>query len=185
MTELAPQETKIETRGRPKLPETVVKELKEKIVMLENQILEGKKPFQQMKELTEILRLVMRAMKGLDEKDDNFLGLIDVDDTRERTRLDEVTLLGHSAMHAFSSEFPEFSYLERIAEKEDHYYISEDGLGRQEAVGMIAAKANLAPENIINMNSQPEQANPQNQQGQPTQPPKKKGFFNKLNIFKR
>lgn len=163
-------------RGRPKNADTVNRELKDHIVYLEKQIREKEKPYEEMRQLADILRLVNRALKGLDEKDDNFLGLIDVGNITERTRLNETALLGHSAMHTIARIFPEdFGFYQEIADYEDHYYVSEDGLGRQEAVGMIAAKTRLDAQNQINIGNQQQAENlPGPQQ------PKKKGFFQKL-----
>jgi len=171
---------KAETRGRPKLPENLIKELREKIAVLENQIRDNAEPQKQVAELAETIRLIMRAIKGLDPREDHYLGLIDVADIRERTRLDETALLSHSAMRVLAKEYPEMSLFGKIADMEDPYYISEDGLGRQEGIAIQNAKTRLDAANVFNMN--PSAQNLPEQQPGPTQP-KKKGLIDK--IFRR
>lgn len=164
-------------RGRPKLPENTIKDLELKIEQLKKIIKDKEDPIKELKQLAEILRLVQRAMKGLASEDDNFLGLIDVKDIRERTRLDETALLSHSAMRLASEIYPEFKLFNAIAEMEDPYYISEDGEGRKEAILQTQAKAKLEGNMVLNMpNTNGGLAQPE----QPTQQPKKAGLLDKF-----
>jgi len=168
---------KVETRGRPKLPENLVKELKEKIAVLELQVLANAEPQKQIEQIAETIRLLMRAVKGLEPIEDHYLSLINIKDIRERTRLEETALLSHSAMRVVSAEYPEMALFAKIADMEDPYYISEDGLGRQEAIAIQNAKARVDAANVFNMN--PSAQNMPEQQSGPTQP-KKKSFIDKI-----
>lgn len=170
--------------GRPKLPENIIKELQQKIIDLEA---ENKKQtdasnFEELKQLAEIIRIVQRAVKGLDPNEDVFQGLIDVKDIRERTRLDEAALLSHSAMKIAAEKWPEFNLFNSIAEEEDHYFISEDGEGRKE--GILLQQAKTRSENSLTLNqvnTKPETETEQN--GQP--PKKKSGLFSKIPFIGR
>lgn len=175
MSELAVE--KKESRGRPKLPENTIKDLELKIETLKKIIKDKENPVAELKELAEILRLVQRAMKGLASEDDNFFGLIDVKDIRERTRLDETAVLSHSAMRLAYSMFPEFKLFNDIAEMEDPYYISEDGEGRKEAILQTQAKTKLEGPMVLNM---PNSNGGLAQNEQPQQQPKKAGFMDKF-----
>ena len=84
-------------------------------------------------------------------------------------------------MRVIAKTFPEFSMFENISEMEDPYYISEDGLGRQEAVATVQAKTRLESQNVFNMNDQRNNFSEGQNNGQPgPSQPKKKGFFQKL-----
>lgn len=172
------QEQKIETRGRPKLPENIIKELQAEILKLKHDAENANEPMEQMKALSEIVRIIQRAMKGLPAEDDVFLGLIDPKNIRERTRLDEVAVLGHSAMRVAAKWFPRLDGFTDLAEEEDHYYISQDGAGRIEGVLLQQAKTKIDSANITNL-TMPGAEQPQ-QQPQNPQQPHKKGVFSKL-----
>ena len=165
--------------GRPKLPETVLKELTQKILDLQNEIIHANDPYEEMKKLAEIIRVIQRAMKGLGVDDDVFLGLINAKDIRERTRLDETNLLSHSAMRVAAKYWPEFNMFEKIADMEDPYYISEDGEGRKEGILLQQARSKLDANLILNM---PNTAGgiAQTEQAQANPPPQKKGLLNRV-----
>jgi hypothetical protein len=132
----------------------------------------------EMRQLADIIRIIQRAMKGLDPEDDVFMGLINPKDIRERTRLEETGLLSHSAMRVAASYFPEFSMFEKIADMEDPYYISQDGEGRKEAILTVQAKTKMDGNMILNMpNTNGGVA--ETDQPQAVQP-KKKSFISKV-----
>lgn len=164
--------------GRPKLPETIIKELKQQIADLEAQSRDKDKPIEEMKSLAEIIRIIQRAMKGLGVDDDVFLGLINAKDIRERTRLEETNLLSHSAMRIAAKYWPEFSMFEQIAEMEDPYYISEDGEGRKEGILLRQAQSKIDSNLILNMpNTQGGIAETEQSQAVA---PKKKGLLQRI-----
>jgi hypothetical protein len=173
-----PLETKVETRGRPKLPETIIKDLNAKVLELQKIIATTNEPLEEMKQLAEIIRIIQRAVKGLDPDDDVFLGLIDPKNITERTRLEETALLSHSAMRIAKKYYPEFYMFGDIADIEDHYYISEDGEGRKEAILTVQAKTKMDGNMILNMpNTNGGIA--ETEQPQATQP-KKKNIFQRI-----
>jgi hypothetical protein len=166
---------KIETRGRPKLPENIIKDLEAKITELQKIISTSKDPYEEMMQLAEIIRITQRAMKGLDPKENVFLGLINPEDIRERTRLEETGLLSHSAMRISAAYYPEFGMFEKIADMEDPYYISQDGEGRKEAILTVQAKTKMDGNMILNM------PNTNGGVAETDQPQaKKKGFLQKV-----
>lgn len=171
---------KVETRGRPKLPENVIKDLEAEILRLKGIIATSNEPYEEMARLAEMLRIIQRAMKGLSPEENDFQGLINVKDIRERTRLENADVLSHSAMRLAKDIDPLFGFFNKIADMEDPYFISEDGEGRKEAILQAQAKAKLDTNMVLNMpNTQGGPA----QNPEPTQPPKKGSFFNK--VFKR
>ncbi len=105
--------------------------------------------------------------------DDVFSGLLNIKDTRERTRLNEHDVLGHSAMRIMADNWPvEMGIWDQIADMEDVYFIAKDGEQRKEAILMTRAKVEQTSPLTVQMpsiNTKPEE------------PPKpeKKGFFHK------
>lgn len=169
--------------GRPKLPETVIKELKEHIADLEAQARNNEDPYNELLKLAEIIRVVQRAVKGLGADDDVFLGLINPKDIRERTRLDEPALISHSAMRVVAAEWPEFGLFKTIAEMEDPYYISMDGEGRKEGILLQQAKSKNGDANNLVLNMPNTNGGPA--ENPTTTPPKKKGFLSKIPFIGR
>lgn len=172
--------------GRPLTPENkaLIAELKARVDELTAQLNAATDPYEEMKKLAEVIRLIQRAMKGLGVDDDVFLGLINAKDIRERTRLDEATLLSHSAMRIASKRWPIFAMFRDIADEEDPYYISEDGEGRREGILLRQAQSKLDANLILNMpNTQGGVA--QTEQAQANPQPQKKGFLQRINPFKR
>jgi hypothetical protein len=95
-------------------------------------------------DIAEFIRKIVRAMKGQTAEDDVFSGLINVKDERERTRLSEYDVYGHSAMQIISDWYPEeMGYWKQIATMEDIYFISLEGEQRREAILMQRAKAEI------------------------------------------
>lgn len=189
MTELEPpiqEEKEKRPVGRPKLPETIVKELNQVIMDLQHQIDTANEPKKEMLELAEIIRVIQRAMKGLAADDDVYSGLIDPKKIQERTRLDDIGAFSHSAMREAAKMWPEFGLFDLLADQEDHYLISGDneegGLGRKE--GILLRQAQTKADNLILNMPNTQGGVAQTEQSQAA-PPKKKGFFNKLNPFKR
>jgi hypothetical protein len=133
-------------------------------------------------ELADLIRKLIRASQGLPEEDSDYSGLINVEDIRERTRLDKTTLISHSAMRLAANTFKGLELLKEIAEMEDPYFISEEGLGRIEAIQQQQAKAGLDHAQNINMYGQQPQDNTTSTQ----RPPQKKGLSRILGgILKR
>lgn len=128
--------------------------------------------------MAEIIRIVQRAVKGLGADEDVFLGLINAKDIRERTRLSEAALLSHSAMRAAAGVWPELGLFGVIADMEDPYYISEDGLGRSEGILLQQAKSKLDANLILNMPN-PAGGVAQEEQSKAA-PPKKKGLVDRI-----
>jgi hypothetical protein len=91
----------------------------------------------------------------------NFL--VNVKDHRERTRLKEKDCYDHSGWELLADIFPKtFGWLRLLAEVENIYFISLDGLQRQEAILMTKAKnvstaTPLSVENVVNPMPAPQQ----------------------------
>jgi len=95
----------------------------------------------EMRKLAEIIRMFYRAMKGQTLDEDLFAGLINIKDLRERTRLSEHDVYGHSGMHLIAKWYPEeMGHWKEIADLEDIYFISLEGEQRKEAILMQRAK---------------------------------------------
>jgi len=93
----------------------------------------------------ELIRKIVRAKNGQPAEDDIFSGLIRVEDIRERTRLTEHNTYGHSFMRLLSDiGGDEWEVMEKIAEQEDHNFISQDGEERKEAI--LMKRANMPGE---------------------------------------
>ena len=137
-------------------------------------------PYEDLKQLAEIVRIIQRAAKGLGANDDVFQGLINVNDIRERTRLTETSLLSHSAMRVIAEELPELGLYGKIADMEDPYYISEEGEGRKEGILLQQAKSKQDANLVLNMpNTQGGQAQDPQFQG-PSKPGGIRGIINKI-----
>jgi len=107
----------------------------------------------------------------------NFL--VDVKNYRERTRIPEPSVFDYSGWEFLSDIYPKtFGFLKDLAKLECTYYISLDGLQRQEAIMMTKAKnisagTPLTIENVQNPIPTPQQQLEQKQQEQ------KKGFWHR------
>lgn len=163
----------------PKAREQTIRDLRNQIQILEKAIKTSQDPYNELKELAEIIRIVQRAVKGLGTDDDVFAGLINIKDIRERTRLDEAALLSHSAMRVVSEKWPELDLFLSIAEMEDPYYISEDGEGRKEGILLQQAKTGTDRANLV-LNMPNTSGGPAKDPSNPTQPPKKKSIFDRV-----
>jgi hypothetical protein len=180
-------------RGRPKKPVMdleantkhllIIEDLKTQIQVLEAAIKLKADPTQEIKELAEIIRIVQRAVKGLAADEDVFLGLINVKDIRERTRLEEAGLLSHSAMRLAGEKWSQLDLFTKIADMEDPYYISKDGEGRKEGILLQQAKAGNDKANLI-LNMPNTAGGPATDPNAPTQP-KKSGFMSKFTPWKK
>jgi len=104
----------------------------------------GEKLRERGKALGEFLRALKRGMQGQAIDEDQFSGLIDVRDIRERTRLAEHDVYGHSLMRLLADKYEEFKIWEQIADMEDRYLISLEGEERKEAILMQRARAEVA-----------------------------------------
>ena len=130
--------------------------------------------FEKLKDLPEFIRRLKRGIMGQPIDDDVFSGLLNIKDTRERTRLNEHDVLGHSAMRIMADNWPvEMGIWDQIADMEDVYFIAKDGEQRKEAILMTRAK--VEPQGspltvaLPAINTKPEE--------QPKQ--EKKGFFHR------
>jgi hypothetical protein len=180
-------------RGRPKKPVMdleantkhllIIEDLKTQIQTLETAIRNRADPAQEIKELAEIIRIVQRAVKGLAADEDVFLGLINVKDIRERTRLEEAGLLSHSAMRLAGEKWSQLDLFTKIADMEDPYYISKDGEGRKEGILLQQAKAGNDKANLI-LNMPNTAGGPATDPNAPIQP-KKSGFMSKFTPWKK
>jgi hypothetical protein len=121
------------------LAETESKEEKElEEIKTEMKILEIiKKP------LSEFVRVLKRAWQGLTIDEDQYSGLLNVKDSRERTRLSEHDVYGHSLMELAANHYEELSIWGEIAKEEDIYFIALEGEQRKEAILMQRARAEV------------------------------------------
>ncbi len=84
-----------------------------------------------------------RAMLGQSLEEDIYSGLLNVKDIRERTRLSEHDIYGHSMMRLLAANYEEMGIWRDIAEMEDPYFISFEGEQRKEAILMQRAKTQM------------------------------------------
>lgn len=109
----------------------------------------------------EYLAALKRASQGQPLTPDQILSfLVNAKDDRERTRLNEKLCYDHSGWEELGNIFPKtFSWLRDLAKIENIYFISLDGLQRQEAILMTKAKSAattpLTIENVQNPVVQP------------------------------
>jgi len=157
----------------------MILDLKNQIQILEKAIKTSQDPYNELKELAEIIRIVQRAVKGLGADEDVFAGLINIKDIRERTRLDEAALLSHSAMRVVSEKWPELDLFLSIAEMEDPYFISEDGEGRKEGILLQQAKTGTDRANLV-LNMPNTAGGPAQDPSNPAPQIKKKSIIDKV-----
>ena len=104
----------------------------------------------------EFIRGLKRASQGLSlDEQDIMTFLVNAKDHRERTRLKEHDCYSHSGFEYLANIYPEtYGFLKMLAEIENIYFISLDGLQRQEAILMTKAKTQsqtpLTIENMVN-----------------------------------
>ncbi len=128
-------------------------------------------------QVVDLIRKIKRASQGLPAEDDIFSGLIHIDDIRERTRLPEHDVAGHSYMRLLSDiGGDEWAIMAQIAEMEDPYFISLDGEQRKEAILMKRANTAQDTQNLnINLPSTSPEAIKEEKQAQ--NPPPKKSWI--------
>jgi len=95
------------------------------------------------KALGEFLRSLKRGMQGLTIDEDQYSGLLNVKDPRERTRLSEHDVYGHSLMELAANHYDELAIWGKIASEEDIYFIPLEGEQRKEAILMQRARAEV------------------------------------------
>lgn len=112
----------------------------------------------------EYIRALKRASQGLGIIEQDIMTfLVNAKDDRERTRLKEKDCYDHSGWELLADLYPNtFGWLKTQAQVENIYFISLDGLQRQEAILMTKAKnvstqTPLTIENIQGQTPQPEQ----------------------------
>jgi hypothetical protein len=112
----------------------------------------------------EYIRQLKRASQGLSLTEQDIMNfLVNVKDHRERTRLKEKDCYDHSGWELLADIYPKtFGWLKMLAEVENIYFISLDGLQRQEAILMTKAKnvstaTPLSVENVVNPMPSPQQ----------------------------
>lgn len=107
----------------------------------------------------EFLRVLVRAKQGLSLTEQDIMTfLVNAKDHRERTRLKEHDVYCHSGWEFLAGIYPKtFGFLVGLAELENIYFISLDGLQRQEAILMTKAKSatQTTPLTIENIQGQP------------------------------
>jgi len=103
----------------------------------------GEKLKERGKALGEFLRALKRGMQGLPIDEDQYSGLLNVKDSRERTRLSEHDVYGHSLMELAANHYDELKIWGEIAKEEDIYFIPLEGEQRKEAILMQRARAEV------------------------------------------
>lgn len=107
----------------------------------------------------EYIRALKRASQGLSISEQDIMTfLVNAKDDRERTRLKEKDCYDHSGWELLSDIYPKtFGFLKPLAQVENIYFISMDGLQRQEAILMTKAKniPSQTPLTIENIQGQP------------------------------
>lgn len=90
--------------------------------------------------MTPSLFKLIRALNGQPPTDERYPLLIDVEDIRERTRLDSPALFAHAYMRLVARSGGPYEIFDKMADLEDHYFISLDGESRKEAILMNKAR---------------------------------------------
>lgn len=92
--------------------------------------------------IAELIRQLWRAAHGMDIDAKDILSfLVNAEDVRERTRLKEHDVYGHSAMEFLADIYPdEFGFMVDLAKLENIYFIPLDGEQRKEMILMQRAK---------------------------------------------
>jgi hypothetical protein len=98
--------------------------------------------------LAETIRLLWRAAHGQTLQDEQYQYLLDLNDIRERTILQEHDVYGHSAMRLGAQKYPELRMWGKIAEMEDHYFNSIDGEGKRIAATIAVGKRETTPTGV-------------------------------------
>lgn len=129
----------------------------------------------------EWLRQAKRASQGLELNAQDIMAyLVDVKNYRERTRIPERGVYDYSGWEDLAEMYPKtFGWLKDWAKMECTYFISLDGLERQEAILMTKAKTTAATtplnvENVVNPMPTPPEAIQQKQEQE-----KKKGWLHR------
>jgi hypothetical protein len=152
-------------------------DLVQKIQELEKELATVKAPEKSLDNIIDLIRKIIRAKQGLPTEDDIFSGLIQIKDIRERTRLQEHDVYGHSYMRLLSDlGGDEWEIMLKMANMEDPYFISLDGEQRKEAILMTRARTTS---DMQNLNINLPVTNPtaiQEQQPRPA-PPQKKSWI--------
>jgi len=130
--------------------------------------------------IAELIRQLWRAAHGMEiDAKDILAFLVNAEDVRERTRLKEHDVYGHSAMEFLADIFPgEFGFMKELAKLENIYFIPLDGEQRKEMILMQRAKGlETNPQqqslSITMPETTPQPPQPQQQQQQ------KKGLFHR------
>jgi len=82
---------------------------------------------EEIRAIAEEIRLYKRASQGLPLDDDRFMGLMNPQDLRERTKLTRRDIFRHDymiALYEYGGE--EWSQMQQWASSEEHLFISED-----------------------------------------------------------
>lgn len=138
----------------------------------------------QLKELrpiAELIRSLWRAAHGMDIDAKDILSfLVNAEDVRERTRLKEHDVYGHSAMEFLAEMYPnEFGFMTELARLENIYFIPLDGEQRKEMILMQRAKVQESMPQQQSLTVQMPQTTPEQQPQQPGQQQQKKGLFHR------
>jgi hypothetical protein len=128
---------------KPKEKAKEIQEEKPKATTLKDIQEWGEKLKARGKALGEFLRSLKRGMQGLPIDEDRFSGLLNIEDPRERTRLSEHDVYGHSLMELAATYYEELAIWGKIAKEEDVYFIPLEGEQRKEAILMQRARAEV------------------------------------------
>jgi hypothetical protein len=127
-------------------------------------------------EIAERIRILFRAKAGLRADEDQFSGLLNVKDRRERTRLSTRDVYGHSILMLLAEMYPfELAVCGSMAAQEDAYFISEEGEGRREALLAKYQTSQAVPGQVTNIALPQVITRPEEQ----NKPPEKKGWFHR------
>lgn len=103
-----------------------------------------KEKLDEIKELAEGIRALVRGAQGLSIEDDKFSGLLDIKDIRERTRLNSHQIRGHAYMRLLRDiGGSEWEIMKKRPDMGDHYFIAKDGEQRKEAILLTRAKSEV------------------------------------------
>lgn len=131
--------------------------------------------YEKLNKLAETIRLLWRAAHGQTLQEEQFQYLLDLNDIRERTILQEHDVYGHSAMRLGAQHYEALSMWGKIAEMEDHYFNSIEGESKKIAATIAVGKRETTQTGVAIQLPQV-QTTPQEQQPETK---KKGGFFHR------
>jgi hypothetical protein len=89
----------------------------------------------------EDLRNIIRSCKGMNLQDDPFYNLVQKNDIRETTIIENLGIWSHTGMRLASVISPKMlGFWEQVADMEDHYQKSEEGKQYSFLIAMVQSK---------------------------------------------